>query len=110
MPRTKKQPSLPGVPDRSPEDPDLEEKCEDLRLLRSKRIEMQQEEKSALEALLAYRRTMTTPVESYRYQDEDGITRVARFKPSIKVSVLSEKSDDAKEDGEASDDSEVDVS
>lgn len=103
----KRQQSIPGT-ERSPENPDLEEKCEDLRLLRAERIEIQQKEKGALDALLAYRRTMTTPVEVYRYPDEDGTIRVARFKPVIKVSVRSEKSDDAddsnQDDGSGDDD------
>src|SRR6267378_4400911 len=93
-PRGAKQQQIPGT-ESSPENPDLQEKCEDLRLLRAERIAVQQKEKGALDSLLAYRRTMTNPVDVHRYLDEDGITRVARFKTAVKVSVRSEKSDDA---------------
>lgn len=97
MARGPRQTSIPGTQS-SPENPELQELCEDVRLLRADRIAGQQKEKSSVEKLLAYRRTMTTPVEVYRYVDEDGIVRVARFTPVVKVSVRSEKSDDADND------------
>lgn len=93
----RKQQSLPGVPDRSPEIPELEEMFEELRIVRGERIELQQEEKAIQDKILAYRRTMTNPIEIYKYVDEDGTTRIARFKITTKVSVRSETSDD--EDG-----------
>lgn len=106
MARANRQQNIPGI-ERSPENPELEEKCEDLRLLRAERIEIQQKEKGALENLLAFRRSMVTPIDVHRYPDEDGIIRVARFKSVTKVSVRSEKSDDAdhsSDDGDSDDD------
>lgn len=107
MPRGKRQPALPGVPEHSPQNPELEEFCEDLRLLRAERIEIQQKEKQALDKLLAYRRTMADPIEIYRYLDEDGTVRIARFKTAVKVSVRSEKSDEA-DDGDDDSDGDMD--
>ena len=95
MPRAKRQPNLPHVPEHSPEDPELRDRCEDLRQFRAERIELQRKEDDALKALLAYHNTLTNKPEVFRYYDEDGKLRVARFKITVKVSVRSEKSDDA---------------
>lgn len=89
------QQNLPEIPQHSPENPEFQELCEDVRLFRAERIEIQRKEGDAVKKLIAYRGTMTTPPETFRYLDEDGKTRVARFKSEVKVSVRSEKSDDA---------------
>lgn len=92
-----KQLQIAGT-EQSPKDPELQEKCEDLRLLRADRIAVQAKEKAALDTLLGHLATMTTMPAVHRYLDEDGRVRVARFKAEIKISILSEKSDTDKQD------------
>src|ERR1043166_463588 len=102
MARRARQLQITGT-ERSPENPEFEELCEDLRILRAERIATQSKEQEALAKLLAYRPTMGNPPDVYRYPDVDGTSRVAKFKPTVKVSIRSEKSADDDDDDDGGD-------
>ncbi len=109
MARKSKQPNIPGIETSSPVDEELESRIEDLRVVRGERIAIQQREKVALDALLAYRRTQVNPTVVHHYTDDDGKARVAKFNAKITVSVRSEESADDDDDSDSQDDEESGV-
>lgn len=100
MAKRNQQQKIAGM-EHIPSDPVFVEKLEELRLVRTERIQLQQKEKMVVAGVLAYHRTLTNPPSVIKYLDEDDKPRVAKFKTETKVSIRSEESS---EDDEGTDD------